>query len=278
MPNTQILINPPNISATDRSVQYGDASFTTMYAEQGHISLLPAHIVRLQRACALLHIAFNDWLTLQAELAQIASAGTAPLVIKIIISRGSGGRGYQPPAKEYPLCIISTYPSEPMLPAKLVDTLNVSDIRLPEHDGMSGIKHNNRLAQVLAKRATIGLGCDEVLMCNEAEQVIEASSANIFYQMDGCWYTPPLQRYGVQGVMRDAFLAYLADQGVFVAQASHHISQFKYAHSLFLSNAVRGIRPVAKLIVGDHISHFDTANTRLLEAFMTQILCAELAD
>ncbi|WP_371192989.1 aminodeoxychorismate lyase [Glaciecola sp. SC05] len=270
-----ILVNPTSISASDRSIHYGDASFTSMYAENHNITLLSEHIQRLQDACLGLDIKFTDWDELHRTLQSLVALQREPLAIKVIVTRGSGGRGYQPPEQQTPICIISTHSAESMQAQGNVKLLMVSDICLPSHDKLEGLKHTNRLAQVLAKQEALNMHCDDVLMCDYRRHVIEASSANVFYKLDGCWYTPPLNSGGVKGLMRNAFLLYLQDLGLFVNQASHHIEQLCSAQSILLSNAVKGVRQVDKL----HYQNADVLLTtdlgELIAPFLSSILQVE---
>lgn len=274
MRNSLILVNPAVIPTNDRSIQYGDASFSTMYASSGHISLLPAHIKRLQVACEKLNITFADWPMLQSVLAKLAAAEQRPCVIKIIISRGSGGRGYQPPETQFPRCIISTHAAKAMQDWDDIELLKVSQIKLPIHDALEGVKHNNRIAQVMAKQEVKELACDDVLMCDSKAHVIEASSANVFYRLAGCWYTPPLNNGGVKGVMRDAFIEYLRSKAIFVNYASHHVDQFCGAQHVLLSNAVNGLRQVRSLEYRGSMHFFSSDLSALITPFIQHILNA----
>jgi 4-amino-4-deoxychorismate lyase len=285
MADSQILINPSHVSASDRSIQYGDACFTTMYAEDGKILLLPAHIARLQAACSALSIAFSDWLLLQTELAKLASEIENPRVIKIVLSRGSGGRGYQPPVLQQTLCIISTHLANPILPIVCVERIGLSKVELQKEQCFGGIKHNNRLPQVLARQQNMSIALDkgqenelninneDVLMCNEYGHVIEASSANIFYEIDGVWYTPPMDTYGVKGIMRDAWMSNLYQRGIIVNQNYHHQSMLAHAQSVLLTNAVRGVRPVHELRVGCQVYQLEThKHLSMIDEFITQAI------
>ncbi|MFC4699277.1 aminodeoxychorismate lyase [Glaciecola siphonariae] len=274
MPNSEILINPANITLSDRSVQYGDASFTSAYAQNGQVVLFDEHMQRLKHACEVLNIEFDDWTGLQRVLKELASSGEQIQVLKVLISRGSGGRGYEAPKPQQTRCIITRFSGEPMHGLADVETLGVSDVPLPSHIGMTEIKHNNRLAQVIARSRSTNMGCEEVLMCNESGQVIEASSANIFYRLNGAWHTPPLHRYGVRGVMRDAFIAHLSQQGIYVNQATHHIRQFSDVECVLLSNAVKGIRAVKTLVLNSKKHALNVNADELIKPFLTKILAS----
>ena len=276
MEDSQILINPTHIVATDRSVQYGDASFTTMYVERGYIVLFAQHLARLQGASEQLNIAFEQWDTLKATLSELASQQLVPSVIKVVISRGSGGRGYLPPKEQNPCCIISTHKIQAMGDNPVLGHLGVSNIVLPSHEGALELKHNNRLAQVLASQEAVAMGFDDVLMCNHNRHAIEASSSNLFYRLDGCWYAPSLTNVGVKGLMREAFIEYLSEQGIIVNQASHHVRELLSAEAMLLTNAVKGVRAVSTFKYQNNKKQLNTKLGKLTKPFLDAVLSAEL--
>ncbi|WP_395343456.1 aminodeoxychorismate lyase [Ningiella sp. W23] len=278
---SQIHVNPQFIDSADRSAQYGDASFTSMYVENGRVVLFEAHIQRLQNACERLKIGFADWDALVTKVTQTATdvcSKQCPFhVIKIIISRGAGGRGYQVPEQERPVCIITTHATSNIRTFNNIEQVNISAITLPEHDTLGGLKHNNRLAQVTAKQELSVLGCDDLLLCDARQQVIEATSSNIFYRLGGAWFTPSLANVGVRGLMRDALMSYLNTQSQVerkfsINVASHHASQFKYIDALLLTNAVKGVVPVSSLYIDNKKVNLDTQLQDIINPFLDTLL------
>jgi len=278
MPSAQILVNTSTIAITDRGFHYGDASFSTMYAKDRRIVLLHQHLGRLQDACLKLNISFTQWSALEQSLRELCDSCASPTVIKVIISRGSGGRGYEPPVEAKPVCIISTHAAEDMRSQTEIEKIGVSDIYLPSHAQIEGVKHNNRLAQVMAKHQSSQLGFDDVLMCDEQNQVIEASSANVFYFLDDCWHAPSLQSGGVQGLMRSAFIEYLRSEGYFINFAKHHIKNMSKAESLLLTNAVKGVRAVKTLSFQDSLIHYQNSQKQLIQSFLAHLFQQDRAD
>lgn len=271
MSDSQIVVNPTHIPAADRSAHYGDASFTTMYARHGIIVMLDAHIKRLQNACTRLDIQFTDWVMLRAELDKLMSANHQTCAVKIIISRGCGGRGYQAPERQQPLCVVSLHNCDEMGDKSYVELIKVSQIQLPDVGVLAELKHSNRLAQVMAKEEAKLLGCDDVLMCDAKQHAIEASSANVFYLLDNCWYTPPLTHGGVNGIMRTALLNYFHHEGVFVNIASHHVEQLRQAKSMLLTNAIKGVMQVRKFEYRDEIMVFDADLSTFISSFIRHL-------
>ncbi|MXG37568.1 aminodeoxychorismate lyase, partial [Escherichia coli] len=141
-----------NLPASDRATQFGDGCFTTARIIDGQVCLLDAHIRRLQTACETLMIPFQHWGTLRREMSQLVSEKSSG-VLKVIISRGSGGRGYSGASCENPTRIlsVSAYPAQYESWRKDGVTLTLSPIRLGRNPTLAGIKHLNRLEQVLIR-------------------------------------------------------------------------------------------------------------------------------
>ena len=136
------------LPASDRATQFGDGCFTTARILDGGVCLLGAHILRLQKACEALLIPFSQWDILESEMRRLASH-KASGVLKVIISRGSGGRGYSGSACQHPARILSVsdYPSHYAHWREEGVVLALSPVRLGRNPMLAGIKHLNRLEQ-----------------------------------------------------------------------------------------------------------------------------------
>jgi 4-amino-4-deoxychorismate lyase len=161
-------------------------------------------------------------------------------VLKLVLTRGDGGRGYAPVADAMPVWMLSLHP----LPAPLVAglCLHVCDTRLAIQPALAGLKHCNRLEQVLARAEVDRAGCDEGLLRDIDGDPICATAANLLVLRDGRWWTPSVTRCGVAGVLRSWLLE---TSGVAVAALS--MEDVLAADAIALCNAVRGILPVVSL-------------------------------
>ncbi|MEP4889615.1 MAG: aminodeoxychorismate lyase [Aliiglaciecola sp.] len=192
------------ILSNDRIASYGDGCFTTMCVNNNKIELLTAHMNRLKDGCQRLKIDFNHWGDLQDRLENIA-LNYQKQVIKAVISRGFGGRGYGTSGVDSAHCYISL--SE--IPSQYTDlrskgmTVGVSSIQLAKQPLLAGIKHLNRLEQVLIKHEMQNMDVDDVIVCDTDSNIIECSAANLFWRKDKQWFTPKLEYSGVVGVMRN---------------------------------------------------------------------------
>ncbi len=241
------------VAADDRGLAYGDGLFETMRAHNRSIPWWPAHWQRLRDGARRLGIALPDEAAVAARVAE-AMACTAGAddtdgtgaVIKLLVTRGAGARGYAPAQGVAPTWGVSRHPLPAAArPGGLV--LRWCDIRLAEQPALAGIKHCNRLEQVLARLEWTAPCCDapdadEGLMRSMSGDVVCATAANVFVLLDGTWVTPPVERCGVAGVCRAWALERL-DAHVQVLSTE----QVENADAVFLCNAVRGILPVVRL-------------------------------
>lgn len=241
---TRIEDHTDAVLAEGRGVGYGDGIFETMRATGGSIPWWPGHRARLALGAARLRIVLpspecidselHDWLSLHRDA-----------VIKLIVTRGSGGRGYTPMPQAPPvwMLIASSLPP-PLRPGGLV--LRWCDTRLSRQPLLAGIKHCNRLEQILARTEWSDADIDDGLMRDTEGDVVAATAANLFVLREGHWWTPPLDHCGIAGVCRSwALRAFAAGARRLTAE------EVETADAVVLCNAVRGILPVARL--GDRV-------------------------
>lgn len=242
-----IIINDaaqPQIAAGCRALQYGDGVFTTIAVKQGLPELWPLHLARLQLAVSRLAITAPDWQAISDAIYQQAAAHTKPAVLKLLLSRGIGGRGYAPADCTSPLVYLYT--------AAMPDyrqwqeqglSVGIAKLQLSIQPALAGLKHTNRLEQVLLKQELAQSGYDDLLVADQQQQLTEATAANIFYQLNNTWYTPPLHLAGVAGVMRQKILMSKPE----IVERTLPLAELAQIQALFLTNALLGIAPVRQL-------------------------------
>lgn len=232
------------IPAGDRGFAYGDGLFETMRAHHGRVPWWDAHWSRLRLGAARLRIGLPEPRQARSEAERLLDGGDG--VLKIIVSRGAGGRGYAPDATAPPTWVVSRHGLPPAMPSDGLK-LRWCDTRLALQPALAGIKHCNRLEQVLA-RAEWGelpvseAGADEGLMRSTEGDVVCATAANLFVLAAGRWRTPRIDRCGVAGVCRAWAVAALAAE-----ESRLTVADVDGADALFLCNALRGILTVARL-------------------------------
>jgi len=232
------------IAASDRGIAYGDGLFETMRAHHGEVPWWDAHWARLRAGALRLGMPLPDESRVRSEAAQLL--GDADAVLKLVVTRGSGGRGYAPLANAVPTWIVSTHPVPPSAPLEGL-ALRWCETRLAVQPLLAGLKHCNRLEQVLARAewndpAAQDRDAAEGLMLSTDGDVVCATSANLFVLRDDRWWTPPVDKCGVAGVCRGWAL-----QALDAAESRLGVTGIEQADAVFLCNAVRGILPVAKL-------------------------------
>jgi 4-amino-4-deoxychorismate lyase len=224
----------------DRGLAYGDGVFETILVHRGRPVWWEAHAARLAAGAVRLGIPLPDAALLRAE-ADACVAGIARGVLKLILTRGSGGRGYSPPVEPVPTMLLSLHDAPPAVPAGGL-ALRWCDTPLAVQPRLAGIKHLNRLEQVLARGEWRDPDIHEGLMCDTQGWAVCATAANLFVRLDGQWWTPPVDRCGIAGVCRSWLMAH-ADAG----ERELSPDEVERAEAVFLCNSVRGILPVARL-------------------------------
>ncbi|EMN3921343.1 aminodeoxychorismate lyase [Citrobacter farmeri] len=234
-----------SLPASDRAIQFGDGCFTTARILDGAVSLLAAHLRRLQVACTTLQIAFDDWDALEREMTTLA-AGHSRAVLKVIISRGSGGRGYSGENCHDSTRILSVfaYPQHYDLWREQGIVLALSPVRLGRNPLLAGIKHLNRLEQVLIRSHLEQTDADEALVLDSEGWVTECCAANLFWRKDNVVYTPHLDQAGVNGIMRQFCIRKLAQSSFQVVETNAREEALQHADEMVVCNALMPIVPV----------------------------------
>lgn len=233
------------LPAGDRAIQFGDGCFTTARIIDGTVSHLAAHLRRLQDACAALQIAFDDGIALEQEMTRLA-AGHSRGVLKVIISRGSGGRGYSPSQCHEPTRIlsVSAYPQQYDHWRERGITLALSPVRLGRNPQLAGIKHLNRLEQVLIRAYLEQTNADEALVLDSEGWVTECCAANLFWRKGNVVYTPRLDQAGVNGIMRQFCLRQLAQSSFQVVETHAREEVLQHVDEMVVCNALMPVLPV----------------------------------
>lgn len=236
------------LAVTDRGLHYGDGLFETLAVSEGIPELWDRHMHRLQQGCRRLAIPLPDRAILQSE-AQRICAGAGQAVLKLILTRGSGGRGYRPPPHPQPTRILSLHP-RPAYPAGWQQdgvAVRLCRHRLSQNPALAGLKHLNRLDQVLARHEWDDPAIAEGLMLDGSNRIIEGTMSNLFLVREGQLVTPDLTQSGINGVMRGLIMETAATLGIDCVLADVTLEDLACADELLLCNSVIGIWPVRLL-------------------------------
>jgi len=237
------------LSVTDRGLLYGQSVFETIAVFKQKPLLLDQHLDRLERGCRVLSIELSrSKLYDEIEFACANDNVPEPLrVARVTVTAGIGGRGYMNPVMATTSRIISMfdYPDLPVRNWNKGIILGVVDIRLSCQPVLAGIKHSNRLEQVIARSQWLP-GWNEALMLNQDNQVIEGTHSNVFIVNHGVIQTPDLSQCGIAGVMRDQILETANSIGVSTEIVPLSLTDVIAADEVFTSNSIVGLWPVRK--------------------------------
>lgn len=251
MMDSDILINGEHgahLAPRERGLHYGDGLFETVAVYRGRALWWAEHRARLAEGCTRLGIPMPPAGVLDAEVGAL-SAGYARAVVKVIVTRGSGGRGYAPPHESEPTRLVMRYPW-PEYPQDWPEAgvrVRLCATRLACNPVLAGLKHLNRLEQVLARAEWRDPQIAEGLMCDLRDRVVEGTMSNVFCVRDGILRTPKLSVCGVAGIMRAELLRMAREAGLMVEETDLSVAELSAADEVFLSNSVIGLWPVREL-------------------------------
>lgn len=257
------------LSVRDRGLAYGDGLFETIRVAAGRAGLLDRHLQRLARGAEVLQIPLDVPL-LRAEL-EAAAVEQGDGLLKLIVTRGEAGRGYAMPEPAQPTRILyfSPLPDYPAAHAQQGIRLYPCVTRMGHQPLLAGIKHLNRLEQVLARSEWQDGHYAEGLVRDLQGDPVEGTMSNLFLRLDGQWLTPALDRCGVRGVMRDYLVEQLSAAGELVVERRLSFNELLSSEEIFCCNSVFGVWPVIELAahrwaIGAHTRHAQTLAEQIL--------------
>lgn len=239
------------IAVTDRGLNYGDGLFETMLSNNQQIPLLERHLQRLKLGCATLAIAFPDEAQIRAEISTLLNNSNTALgtvIVKLIITRGSGGRGFSPSDEPTSNRVLMSlpYPSDYCGFKNEGIRTHVCQTRLSSNPQLAGLKHLNRLEQVLASKERQHTSYDEGIMLDYDGFVIEGTRSNLFLISENALITAELSSSGVAGVFRQTVMDSCHKLGIQVDVRRIQEEMLKQCDGLFMTNAISGILPVVE--------------------------------
>ena len=250
------------ISISDRGLAYGDGCFTTALVVNGQVIMQQQHLTRLKQQSQRLGLSEVN-IDAIAEKMQAASCGIKKGVIKVIVTSGSGGRGYSRLGVNQCCVIVSQhpYPSIYTQWQKVGISVGISQQQLGINPMLAGLKHLNRLEQVLLRQELDKREEDDLLVTDINGHIVECCSANVFWQKNNQWYTPSLNTAGVAGLMRDKIIS----GNETIIQGSYQLADIDNIDAMFISNAILGIVPV-------HSFNLKTLDISLVQNIQRSIL------
>lgn len=251
MAKVLLSIHSPNenIIANDRALFYGDGLFSTIAVQNGQALAWTYHRERLRQDSQ--RLGFPAWACEPLDQAIAALAQSMQHgVLKCILSRGSGGRGYTVPIRPQLQVYLYRYPF-PIYPATYQSegiTLRLCQTRLAKQPLLAGIKHLNRLEQVLARQEWQDSNIAEGLLCDDEGVVIEGTMSNVFFIKNQALYTPDLSQAGVAGIIRGRIIDLSAQWQMPIHIGKYRLEDLYSAQALFVCNSILGIWWVSQLL------------------------------
>ena len=236
------------ISIRDRGLLYGDGVFRTLLSSRGQALHWSLHYQKIQHDCATLGIACPSNAALSAELNKLLSQ-YPDAVLKLIVTRGQGRRGYMPDTHTKPTHIwdVSEHPELPTDAISYGVKVRWCQLRLGTQSRLAGVKHLNRLENVLAAGEVGGEGFEEGLLMDSSGNVISGTRSNLFIVHRGNLITPNLSLCGVSGVQRDRICNWAAQHNIPVQIRDIRKDEVLGADESFLVNSVIGLWPIGEL-------------------------------
>ena len=236
------------LPATDRGLAYGDGVFRTFAVLSGRIPAWNRHYAKLVSDAQALRIACPEMSSLRGEIER-CSAGMTDCAVKVMLTRGSGRRGYALPENTLPTRVVMCTPLPDATASRTRRDIRarLCSLRLGWQPALAGIKHLNRLENVLARAEWDDPGIAEGLLQDLAGNVIGGTMSNLFVVEDGNLATPDLSRCGVAGVTRDRIMASAKQHGVHCEVASIGVDRLLSAQEVMLVNSLIGVWQVRQI-------------------------------
>lgn len=237
------------ISALDRGLSYGDGVFRTIKVVQGLPEHWPVHYQTLVKDCSAIGIVCPSADVFINDFEQLFSIEELVAVAKIIVTRGEGARGYSPPAITHPLRIMikSSMPDYPQQHFSEGVALHLCETRIGHQPKLAGVKHLNRLENVLARMEWHDPKVVEGLMLDINSNVIECTAANVFARYNDILMTPALDQCGVSGITRKQILARAQIVNLKPAIETISLKKLLSADEVVICNSLFGVWQVRQL-------------------------------
>jgi len=257
----KILVNgheKSSVDARDRGLQYGDGIFETIAYKNGQLQLWNEHMQRMQHSAERLSLSQVDEALWLDDIKKLNLSNDA--VIKLTLTRGVSGRGYAYGNNDV-TCRISAVYSWPEYTESnsLGVTACLCETPVSVNSALAGIKHLNRLDNVLARNEWSDSHIAEGFMLDHSLHIIEGTMSNVFCVLDDEIYTPSLENSGVAGVMRQHVMNLADINNIPVNVIDISEQNFLQMDSIFITNSLIGIWPVTKILSGDQQYNFTIA-------------------
>jgi aminodeoxychorismate lyase len=228
------------VSVFDRGFLYGDGLFETIRLYQGRPFRWDEHMDRLLRGAAHLNIRLPaSPAELRPHVKALVEKNAMPdAVLRIVVSRGAGKRGYSPKGADRPTLVMSLHPAPSIDSAGLIQwRLVTASMRIAPYEPLFGLKTCNKLPQILARAEAEAQGADEALLLDSSGSVAEATSGNVFCVFDQTVCTPLLETGALPGITRAVIFEVCRQWGIPCHEKQIQIAALLKAEGAFLTSS-----------------------------------------
>ncbi len=266
-----ILVNgtaADTLDANDRGLQYGDGLFETIAYKNGQPCFWTEHLQRMRQGCERLGLKMPANSLWESDLEALNPPERC--VIKLTLTRGVSSRGYacepdNPPTR---ICRVLSWPDYPASNRQGIRA-RICTTPVSINSTLAGIKHLNRLDNVLARNEWQSNDYAEGFMLDHHQHVIEGTMSNVFCVLDDQLYTPDLQRSGVNGIMRQRILQLAEKNAIEVNQLDIGLQNFLNMDGIFVTNSLIGLWPVTTIVQQDE--HYTFSVHELVQQLQHQL-------
>jgi len=235
-----------HLPADDRGLAYGDGVFRTLRVVSGEPLAWDVHLQRLAHDCERLFLPVPSRVVLADDVG-LLFPNNDDGVLKIMVTRGSGARGYMPSGANSRR-ILSAHPLPESIPVDHTLALDRSPVVLAQQPRLAGVKHLNRLEQVLARDECRHDGVEDAFMCDAQGRIICTTMRNLlFIDNKGEWLTPALTRAGIIGATRQQVTSALSAAGQSVHEIDIDLARVDKYGGAIACNSVGGVLPVSRI-------------------------------
>lgn len=234
------------VDICDRGFQFGDGLFETVAVVDGAPCHWGLHLARLVDGCRRLRLPVPDAGLLGREAAALC-ADDERATLKIYWTAGDSPRGYARPAAPSPRRIVQVFRGPRSLKTDRPWHVTWCRQRWGENPQLAGIKHLNRLEQVLARDEVVNAGRDEGLMLGQDGRVVSGTMTNLILQFGDRLVTPALDGAGIRGITRGLAIQVAGDLGTAISEQAVTVDHVNDADAVFLCNSLLGFARVESI-------------------------------
>lgn len=229
-----------------RAFKFGDGLFETVRLVNGQAQNFSDHIERLTEGMKFLKLQFDEnfhqLIQLESEQLIRKNKQFKGGVLRIYVFRAGIGK-YTPQSNQLEYLIETEELSENNYSLNdLGLRIELAESTLITPSKFTQLKSLNALPYVMASIEKEERLFDDLLLLNDDQQLVEATSSNIFLVKKYELLTPPISSGCLNGVMRKRILQIASSVGLNSKESTISVDDLLEADEVFLTNSISGIR------------------------------------